>query len=87
LGLLALLFWRIYRLIREAGDDFATLLLYGIGALFLIHITINVGMNLGVMPVTGIPLPFLSSAASFHLAVSCALGIAESVAVRRRLQG
>ncbi|OGL74428.1 hypothetical protein A3E39_00990 [Candidatus Uhrbacteria bacterium RIFCSPHIGHO2_12_FULL_60_25] len=84
LGLMGLLFYRFTRIATEAEDDFAALVILGIGALFLVHVTVNAGMNLGVMPVTGIPFPFLSAATSFLLAMALALGIAESVAVRRR---
>ena len=87
LGLFLLLFHRVYAAARDAEDDFATLLALGISAFLLIHITVNAGMNMGLMPVTGIPLPFLSAASSFLIAASLALGIAESIAVRRRSAG
>lgn len=87
LGLFALLFYRLYVAATLAEDDFAALLIFGIGTFFLVHITVNVGMNLGVMPVTGIPLPFLSAASSYLIAAMLALGIVQSVAVRRRSAG
>ena len=87
LGVFALLFYRLYVAARQSEDDFAALLILGIGAFFLVHITINIGMNLGVMPVTGIPLPFLSAASSYLLAAMLALGIVQSIAVRRRSAG
>lgn len=86
-GLFALLFYRLYAAARAAEDDFAMLLAVGIGTFFLIHITVNAGMNMGVMPVTGIPFPFLSAASSHLIAAAIALGIAESIAVRRRSAG
>lgn len=84
LGLFALLFQRLFSIAKNAEDDFATLALFGIGAVFLTHITVNVGMNLGLMPVTGIPLPFLSAASSFLITVFIAIGVAESISVHRR---
>jgi rod shape determining protein RodA len=87
LGLFVLLFYRLMTNAQAAEDDFATLLAIGISAFFLIHILINGGMNLGIMPVTGIPFPFLSAASSFVLAAALALGISESIAVRRRSAG
>ncbi len=87
LGLFGLLLFRMYVGARDAEDDFASILVVGMTTFFLIHIVVNAGMNLGVMPVTGIPLPFLSAASSFLLAVAIALGIAESIAVRRRSAG
>ncbi len=59
-------------------------MLIGVGAVFLVHITVNAGMNLGLMPITGIPMPFLSAAASYMVVVFVCVGLAESVAVRRR---
>lgn len=87
LGLFGLLLYRLTVGAREAEDDFATVLAAGLIVFFLIHIVVNAGMNLGLMPVTGIPLPFLSAASSFLIAVALALGIAESIAVRRRSAG
>lgn len=79
-----LLFYRLYRVARDAEDDFAVIMVFGIGVILLIHITINAGMNMGVMPVTGVPLPFISGASSFLVAMLIAMGIIESVAVHRR---
>lgn len=79
-----LLFFRLYRIACDAEDDFAAIVIFGIGVILLIHITINAGMNMGVMPVTGVPLPFISGASSFLVAVLIAMGIVESVAVHRR---
>lgn len=87
LGLFGLLFHRLFRIIRHAEDDFATIALFGIGTVFLVHVLVNAGMNLGLMPVTGIPLPFLSAGPSFLVVAFVAIGIAESVAVHRRANG
>jgi len=84
---LCLFFLVLYRYVRiayESEDDFAALLLIGLAAVFLIHMIVNAGMNLGVMPITGIPLPFLSAAASYLLVAFFSISLAESVAVRRR---
>lgn len=87
LGLYALFFTRCFLLAKHSGDPFAIILLFGIGTIFLIHIVINAGMNLGIMPVTGIPLPFISAAASFMIAVFLCVGIIESIAIHRRASG
>lgn len=84
LGVFGLIFWRYIIIAQRSGDEFATLLLVGLGAILFIHVTVNTGMNLGVMPVTGIPLPFLSAAASYMTVTFISVGCAESVAVRRR---
>jgi rod shape determining protein RodA len=84
LGLFLLLLYRCIRLAQEAADDFAALLLIGLGAIVLVQLMVNAGMNLGIMPITGIPLPFISAAASSLVVAYVSIGIAESVAVRRR---
>jgi len=87
LGCFGVLFQRFASIARHAEDDFAVLLAVGLGAVFLVHIIVNAGMNLGMMPVTGIPIPFLSSASSFIIATYLGLAILESVAVHRRANG
>lgn len=82
--LFGLIFTRLIRLGYESEDDFAALLLIGVGSVFLVHVLVNAGMNLGLLPITGIPMPFLSAAASYMIVVFLCIGIAESVAVRRR---
>lgn len=84
LGLFGLIMYRFIRLGYESEDEFASLLLIGLGSIFLVHMSVNAGMNLGIMPITGIPMPFLSAAASYLLVSFIAIGLAESVAVRRR---
>lgn len=82
--LFGLILVRFIRLGYDSEDDFAALMLVGVGAVFLVHVMVNAGMNLGLMPITGIPMPFLSAAASYMLVVFVCVGLAESVAVRRR---
>ncbi len=84
LSLFVLMLVRFVRLAYESEDDFAALLLIGLAGIFLIQVLVNAGMNLGLMPITGIPLPFLSSASSYLLVAFFAIAIAESVAARRR---
>lgn len=84
LGLFLLVIYRFVRLGYESEDDFASLLLVGLGAVFLTHLFVNAGMNLGLLPITGIPMPFISAAASYLLVSMIAIGLAQSVAVRRR---
>ncbi len=85
LSVFGLILWRYLIIAQESGDDFAVLLLMGLGGILFIHVTVNAGMNLGVMPVTGIPLPFLSAAASYMTVTFVSIGCAESIAIRRRL--
>ncbi len=81
--LFALLFYRLLRIAYDVEDDTASLLLVGLGSMILIHVTVNAGMNLGLLPITGIPMPFLSAAASSIVMMFVSVGLAESVAVRR----
>lgn len=77
--LLCLLFWRITRIALATENNFAKLFCVGIMVLLFVHVSINMGMNLGVMPVTGIPFPFLSYGGSSLLALFIAVGIVQSI--------
>tara|TARA_Y100000310_G_scaffold345807_1_gene470257 strand:+ start:630 stop:1736 length:1107 start_codon:yes stop_codon:yes gene_type:complete len=82
LGLFALFFWRLIIIAQNADDNFAKFLIIGIIIFFLGHIFVNIGMNLGIMPVVGIPLPFLSYGGSSLLACFTAIGLAQSINAR-----
>ena len=86
-GLLLLLFavliWRIWRVAQLAADSMGTLLCIGVMSMFLFHIFENIGMNLGIMPVTGIPLPLVSQGGSAVVASCIALGLVQSVHMHR----
>ena len=82
LGLLAtyaLLLWRVLRTGLRAADRFGSFLCVGAAAILFAHVLINVGMNLNLMPVTGVPLPFLSYGGSFILSCFLLLGLVQSV--------
>lgn len=74
-----LLLYRIVRIAETARDNTGYLIAVGILALFFIHILINLGMNMGFLPVTGLPAPFLSYGGSALLAFFIALGLLLSV--------
>jgi len=78
-----LLFWRLKKILTRAPDPFGFLLVGGIGAMFFFQIFINLGMNLGMVPVAGLSLPFLSYGGSFLVSVLICLGIVQSVWRRR----
>ncbi len=80
----AVLLVRILLVAREADDDFGTLTAVGVFSFLLPQVFINVGMNLGIMPITGIPLPLVSYGGSSLWVTMMALGLVQSVAVRRR---
>jgi rod shape determining protein RodA len=72
---------RIFRHALKTRDDFTSFLLVGIGSLVFFSFFVNVGMNLGLMPVTGIALPFVSYGGSALVMIMILLGIVQSVAV------
>jgi rod shape determining protein RodA len=75
----AVITWRLLVIAANARDRFGALIAIGLAAMIVFHVFVNVGMTIGIMPVTGLPLPFLSSGGSFYLAMTLALGIANSI--------
>lgn len=78
------LLYRGMRVAAQARDTFGTLLAAGIVSMIAFHILINIGMNVGIMPVTGIPLPFVSYGGSAMIMNLAALGLLLSIWVRRQ---
>ncbi len=75
LALFCVLLLRTVRISARASNPFASLTAFGLTAALLTHIIINVGMTIGLMPITGIPLPFFSYGGSFMLACWLSMGI------------
>jgi len=75
LALFLALFLRITKIAARANDSFGGLAAFGLMSCWLIHVLINVGMTLNLMPITGIPLPFFSYGGSFMLASWLGVGI------------
>jgi rod shape determining protein RodA len=84
LGLFALILWRILRIASTARDPFGTLICVGVAAFIAVQLLVNVGMTIGVMPITGIPLPFISYGGSALIADLVAIGIVQNVYLRRQ---
>jgi rod shape determining protein RodA len=61
----AFILYRLVRLAERAKDPFAGLVLLGIFGAWMVHIFVNVGMTVGLVPITGIPLPFVSYGGTF----------------------
>ncbi len=78
------IFGRIIQTLRQTKDTFGQCLLGGIFFCLLVHTVVNIGMNLGVLPVTGIPLPFVSSGGSALISMSAILGLASQVSTGLR---
>lgn len=80
--LLSVIFWRITRIALEAHNNFAKLFCVGMIVLLFVQIVINMGMNLGIMPVTGIPFPFISYGGSSLISLFIGIGLVQSIRVR-----
>jgi rod shape determining protein RodA len=88
IGLYAVLIWRMLMIAAAARDRFGQLAATGVAAMFGFHVFVNIGMAVGLLPVTGLPLPFLSFGGSFYLAMALSAGIVNSVwMTRNRLPG
>ena len=81
--LFALLLWRIFRTARLSKDPFGTFVAVGVGTMIAIQVFVNIGMNVGIMPITGIPLPFLSYGGSALIADFIGIGLVLNVHMRR----
>ena len=78
------LIWRILHVATISRDRFGVLIAVGIGTMFLFHVLVNIGMTMGIMPVTGIPLPFISYGRSSLVVSVMSLGLLQSIAMRSR---
>lgn len=76
--LFGVILWRLWKIMHIAKDDFTKYLAAGVGFIIFFQMLINIGMNVGVLPVTGIPLPLVSAGGSSLLATLCALGIIQN---------
>ncbi len=80
--LLLLLLFRIGKIGFGLRNNFAKLFSVGMIAFIFSHVVVNAGMNLGLLPITGIPFPFLSYGGSFLVSVSLGIGLLESIKIR-----
>ena len=78
------LFLRLLRIIMIAPDGFGRLLVTGTLAMILFQLVVNVGMNMGLLPVAGLPLPFISYGPAALLTTMIGIGMAENVVMRHR---
>ena len=85
LGLLFFIIWRCLRAARLAGDTFGALICYGVATLFTFQAVVNIGMNLNLLPVTGLVLPFVSYGGSSLLSMLLGIGLVESVILRHKV--
>ncbi len=85
LSLYALLVWRALRLLTLSKNLYGTLIAGGIAAMVMFQVLVNVGMNIGIMPVTGITLPLMSYGGSSVLVTFMAIGLLQSIHVQAQL--
>ena len=83
IALLGIVLWRTIRIARRAEDQFGVLVATGIACWFTFQAFENIGMTLGIMPVTGLPLPFVSYGGSAMFANMMAIGLLQNVHLRR----
>lgn len=85
LSLYVLLIWRILRILTLSKNFYGTLIAGGIAAMLMFQILVNVGMTLGIMPVTGLTLPLMSYGGSSVIATFLAIGLLQSIHSQARL--
>jgi rod shape determining protein RodA len=83
LALFAIVVWRTWRTALLAHDFFGTLVCVGVLALFVFQVFENMGMTMGIMPVTGIPLPLMSYGGSSTVTAFACVGLVAGVSMRR----
>ena len=81
LSLFALLLLSCCRAAFSSADGRGRLLALGVATLVFAHVYVNIAMSIGVLPITGLPLPFISSGRTFLIVVMCALGIVQSISI------
>jgi len=85
LSLFALLIWRTLRIITLAKNLFGALIAGGILAMLIFQLLVNVGMTIGIMPITGVTLPLMSFGGASYLTTFLALGLLQSIHVQGRI--
>ena len=81
IGLFAVIIWRAFRIARLSEDVYGRLIATGIAGILVFQVFVNIGMTIGIMPVTGIPLPFVSFGSSSLVVFLMAIGLLESIHV------
>lgn len=87
LALYLIMVWRILRIAGRAKSLYGTLMAAGVAGMLVFEVFVNVGMTIGIMPVTGVPLPFVSFGSSSLVVFWLAVGVLESIQVRSTIAG
>ena len=77
------LLWRILACAWRSRDPFGTMFGAGLASAILIQVFVNVGMGIGILPVTGIPLPFISHGGASLISLAIGLGVIQSINIRQ----
>ena len=85
LSLFALLIWRTLRILTMSKNLYGTLIAGGILAMLMFQVFVNVGMTIGIMPITGVPLPLLSYGGSSVLVTFISIGLLQSIYIQARI--
>ena len=80
LALFGLLLWRVLKIAIESPDDFGSAVTFCLFAVLFAHLVVNLGMTVGLMPITGLPLPLVSYGGSFLLLLYAGFGVVQRVA-------
>ena len=78
--------WRCLRAAALAADSLGSLIAYGVGGMIFFQTMVSIGMNLSILPVTGLTLPFVSSGGSSLITMLMGIGLVQSVVMRRRIR-
>ena len=81
LALFGLLLFSCCRTAFATADDIGRMLALGVATLVFAHVYVNIAMSIGILPITGLPLPFISSGRTFLIVVMCALGLVQNVSI------
>jgi len=82
-GLFVLLLWRVMVAAWRSRDPFGSMFAAGLGSMILFQLVVNVGMVMGIMPITGIPLPFVTHGGASLVSMAIGLGILQSINIRQ----
>jgi rod shape determining protein RodA len=85
LSLFALLIWRSLRIMTMSKNMYGSLIAGGILAMLMFQVFVNVGMTIGIMPITGVPLPLVSYGGSSVLVTFIAIGLLQSIHIQARM--
>ncbi|MCF8000245.1 MAG: rod shape-determining protein RodA [Halanaerobiales bacterium] len=84
IALFIVLFWQLFNIAMQAKDRYGKLVVTGIIAMFFFHVVENIGMTMGLMPITGIPLPFISYGGTSMVTSIIAIGIVLNINIRKK---